>query len=79
MNEVAAVVAPKDIAHATVVAERAVAIDSVATAQVAKVDLRRRSGAGAARPDQLGAPTGASAGPRQVVAEGNTVRHRLGG
>src|SRR5882672_3121120 len=73
MNEVAAVVAPKDIAHATVVAERAVAIDSVATAQVAKVDLGAASAPALRGQTNAALPTGASAGPRQVVASGNTV------
>lgn len=73
MNEVAAVVAPKDIAHATVVAERAVAIDSVATAQVAKVDLGAAAAPALRGQTNSALPTGASAGPRQVVAQGNTV------
>jgi TonB family protein len=73
MNEVAAVVAPKDIAHATVVAERATAIASVATAQVAKVDLGAASAPALRGQTNAALPTGASAGPRQVVAEGNTV------
>ena len=73
MNEVAAVVAPKDIAHATIVAERAVAIDSVATAQVAKVDLGAAAAPALRGQTNSALPTGASAGPRQVVAEGNTV------
>ncbi|HTO70855.1 MAG TPA: TonB C-terminal domain-containing protein [Myxococcota bacterium] len=73
MNEVAAVVAPKDISHATVVAERVTAVASVATAQVSKVDLGAAA-APALRGDTNAAlPAGASAGPRQVVAEGNTV------
>lgn len=73
MNEVAAVVAPKDIAHATVVAERATAIDSVATAQVAKVDLGAAA-APALRGDTNPAlAVGASAGPKQVVNSGSTV------
>lgn len=73
MNEVAAVVAPKDITHATVVAERAVAIDSVATAQVAKVDLGSAAAPALRGQTNAALPTGASAGPRQVVAEGNTI------
>jgi TonB family protein len=73
MNEVAAVVAPKDIAHATVVAERATAIDSVATAQVAKVDLGAAAAPALRGQTNAALPTGASAGPRQVVAQGNTV------
>jgi TonB family protein len=73
MNEVAAVVAPKDIAHATVVAERATAIDSVATAQVAKVDLGAAAAPALRGQTNAALPTGASAGPRQVVAEGSTV------
>lgn len=73
MNEVAAVVAPKDIAHATVVAERATAIDSVATAQVAKVDLGAAAAPALRGQVNSALPTGASAGPRQVVAQGNTT------
>ena len=73
MNEVAAVVAPKDIAHATVVAERATAIDSVATAQVAKVDLGAAAAPALRGQTNSALPTGASAGPRQVVAQGNTT------
>jgi len=73
MNEVAQVVAPKDISHATVVAERVTAIASVATATVAKVDLGAAA-APALRGDTNAAlPAGASAGPRQVVAQGNTT------
>jgi TonB family protein len=73
MNEVAQVVAPKDISHATVVAERVTAVASFATAQVAKVDLGAAA-APALRGDTNAAlPVGASAGPHQVVAEGNTV------
>ncbi|MFI5316331.1 MAG: TonB C-terminal domain-containing protein, partial [Myxococcota bacterium] len=73
MNAVAAVVAPKDISHATVVAERAVAIDSVATAQVAKVDLGAAAAPALRGQTNAALPTGASAGPHQVVAQGNTV------
>ena len=73
MNEVAAVVAPKDIAHATVVAERATAIASVATAQVAKVDLGAAEAPALRGQTNAALPTGASAGPRQVVAQGDTV------
>jgi TonB family protein len=73
MNEVAAVVAPKDISHATVVAERVTAVASIATAQVSKVDLGAAA-APALRGDANAAlPVGASAGPRQVVAQGNTT------
>ena len=73
MNEVAAVVAPKDNAHATVVAERATAIDSVATAQVAKVDLGAAAAPALRGQTNAPQPTGASAGPKQVVAQGNTT------
>ncbi|HTO09466.1 MAG TPA: energy transducer TonB [Myxococcota bacterium] len=73
MNEVAAVVAPKDIAHATVVAERATAIDSVATAQVAKIDLGAAAAPALRGQTNAALPTGASAGPKQVVAQGNTT------
>ena len=73
MNEVAAVVAPKDIAHATVVAERATAIDSVATAQVAKIDMGAAAAPALRGQTNAALPTGASAGPKQVVAQGNTT------
>jgi TonB family protein len=73
MNEVAAVVAPKDIAHATVVAERAVAINSVATAQVAKIDLGAAAAPALRGETNAALPTGASAGPKQVVDSGSTV------
>ncbi len=73
MNEVAAVVAPKDIAHATVVAERAVAIDSVATAQVAKIDMGAAAAPALRGTVTASLPVGASAGPKQVVESGNTT------
>jgi hypothetical protein len=73
MNEVAPVVAPKDIAHATVVAERATAIASTATAQVAKIDLGAAAAPALRGQTDAALPTGASAGPKQVVAQGNTT------
>jgi TonB family protein len=73
MNEVAAVVAPKDIAHATVVAERAVAIDSVATAQVAKIDMGAAAAPALRGNVTASLPVGPSAGPKQVVDGGNTT------
>jgi TonB-like protein len=73
MNEVAAVVAPKDIAHATVVAQTTTAIASVATAQVAKIDMGAAAAPALRGQTNAALPTGASAGPKQVVATGNTT------
>jgi len=73
MNEVAQVVAPKDISHATVVAERVTAVASVATATVAKVDLGAAAAPALRGETNAALPAGASAGPHQVVAQGNTV------
>lgn len=73
MNQVAAVVAPKEISAATVVAERVTAVTSVAVAQTAKVDLGTASAPALRGPADAAAAAGPSVGPRQVVAMGNTV------
>ncbi len=73
MNQVAAVVAPKEISAANVVAERVTAVDSVAVAQTAKVDLGTAAAPALRGPADAGLAAGPSVGPRQVVAVGNTV------
>lgn len=72
MNQVAAVVAPQNISQATVVAERVTAVNSVAVAQTAKVDL------GASAPALRGpavaaTATGPSVGPTQIRDTGGTI------
>src|SRR5262245_6576582 len=72
MNQVAQVVAPKEISAANVVAERVTAVNSVAVAQTAKVDLG--ASAPALRgPTDAASAAGPSVGPRQVTAVGNTI------
>jgi TonB family protein len=72
MNQVAQVVAPREISAANVVAERVTAVNSVAVAQTAKVDLG--ASAPALRgPTDAAAAAGPSVGPRQVTAIGNTI------
>jgi hypothetical protein len=73
MNQVAQVVAPKEISHATVVAERVNAVDSVAVAQVAKVDVGATAAPALRGPADSALPSGASAGPRQIVTRGDTT------
>jgi hypothetical protein len=73
MNQVAAVVAPKQITQTTVTVERAAAIQSVVSAQAAKVDLGAAAAPALRGPVDAAQPTGPSVGPRQVVAAGNTV------
>jgi TonB family protein len=72
MNQVAAVIAPQNISQATVVAERVTAVNSVAVAQTAKVDL------GAAAPALRGPanaalPAGPSVGPTKIRDTGGTI------
>jgi hypothetical protein len=72
MNQVAVVTAPKEITQATVVANRVMAVNSPVVAQAAKVDLG--SSAPALRgPTEALQPAGASVGPTQVAAVGNTI------
>jgi hypothetical protein len=73
MNQVAAVVAPKQITQTTVTVEHAAAIQSVVTAQAAKVDLGAAAAPALRGPADAAQPIGPSVGPRQVVATGNTV------
>ena len=73
LNSVAPVVAPKDIAHVTAVAETVNVSQSLAAAQTAKVDLGA-SAAPALRGQAIAAaPVGISSGPRQIVTSGNTT------
>jgi hypothetical protein len=73
MNQVAAVVAPQNISQATVVAERVTAVNSVAVAQTAKVDLGSAAAPALRGPANAALPAGPSVGPRQIVASGNTI------
>lgn len=73
MNQVAAVVAPQDISRATVVAERVSAVNSVAVAQTAKVDLGTAAAPALRGPANAALPAGPSVGPRQIVSAGNTI------
>ena len=73
MNQVAAVVAPKNISQATVVAERVTAVNSVAVAQTAKVDLGTSAAPALRGPANAALPAGPSVGPRQIVAAGDTI------
>jgi len=73
MNAVAQVVAPKDISHATVVAEHVSTVSSVANVQVAKVDLGSASAPALRGPADASQPVGPSAGPRQVTDVGSTI------
>ncbi len=73
MNQVASVVAPQNITQATVVAERVTAVNSVAVAQTAKVDLGTAAAPALRGPANAALAAGPSVGPRQIVANGNTV------
>ena len=73
MNQVAAVVAPQNITQATVVAERVTAVNSVAVAQTAKVDMGTAAAPALRGPANSALPAGPSVGPRQIVENGNTV------
>jgi hypothetical protein len=73
MSAVAQVVAPKDISHATVVAEHVSAVSSVASAQVAKVDLGSAAAPALRAPTDTSQPVGPSAGPHQIVDAGSTM------
>jgi TonB family protein len=73
MNQVAAVVAPQNISQATVIAERVTAVNSIAVAQTAKVDLGTAAAPALRGPANAALPAGPSVGPRQLVASGNTI------
>jgi hypothetical protein len=73
MNQVAAVVVPQNISQATVVAERVTAVNSVAMAQTAKVDLGTAAAPALRGPANAALPAGPSVGPRQIVAAGNSI------
>jgi hypothetical protein len=73
MNQVAAVVAPQNITQATVVAERVTAVNSVAVAQTAKVDMGTAASPALRGPANAALPAGPSVGPRQIVDSGSTV------
>src|SRR5271157_1432709 len=73
MSAVAQVVAPKDISHATVVAEHVPAVSSVASAQVSKVDLGSAAAPALRGPTDATQPVGPSAGPRQITDVGSTI------
>jgi len=73
MNQVAAVVAPQNISQATVIAERVTAVNSVAVAQTAQVDLGTAAAPALRGPANAALPAGPSVGPRQIVTAGNTI------
>jgi hypothetical protein len=73
MNQVAAVVAPKQITQTSVTVERTAAIQSVVAAQASKVDLGSAAAPALRGPVDAAQPVGPSVGPRQVVTTGNTV------
>jgi hypothetical protein len=73
LNTVAPINAPKDIAHATVVAERVTVSDSLAAAQTAKVDMGASAAPALKGPANATLPVGESSGPRQIVARGDTT------
>jgi TonB family protein len=73
MSAVAQVVAPKDISHATVVAEHVSAVSSVASAQVSKVDLGSAAAPALRGPTDASQPVGPSAGPHQITDVGSTM------
>ncbi|MEX2208871.1 MAG: TonB C-terminal domain-containing protein [Myxococcota bacterium] len=73
MNQVAAVVAPQNITQATVVAERVTAVNSVAAAQTAKIDMGTAAAPALRGPANAALPAGPSVGPRQIVDSGSTV------
>ncbi len=73
MNQVAAVVAPQNISQATVVAERVTAVNSVAVAQTAKVDLGTAAAPALRGPANTALAAGPSVGPRQIAAAGDTI------
>ena len=73
MNQVAAVVAPQNITQATVMAERVTAVNSVAVAQTAKVDMGTAAAPALRGPANAALPAGPSVGPRQIVEHGSTM------
>jgi len=73
MNQVAAVVAPTNITQATVVAERVTAVNSVAAAQTAKIDMGTAAAPALRGPANAALPAGPSVGPRQIVEAGTSV------
>lgn len=73
LNAVAPAVAPKDIAHTTVVAEQVQVSNSLAAAQTAKVDLGASAAPALRGAADVTQPVGISSGPRQVVARGDTA------
>jgi TonB family protein len=73
LSAVASVVAPKEISHATVVAEHVSAVSTVASAQVAKVDLGSAAAPALRGPTDASQPVGPSAGPHQIVDAGSTI------
>lgn len=72
LNTVAPAIAPKDISHTVVVAEAVTVSNSLAAAQTAKVDLGASAAPALRGPADAAQPVGISAGPRQVVAHGDT-------
>jgi hypothetical protein len=73
MNQVAQVVAPTNITQTTVVANRVSAMNSIAVAQTAKVDVGVAQAPALRGPADAALAAGPSVGPRQVVASGTTT------
>ncbi len=76
MDAVATVAAPTQVARATTVVERVSAINSIATATAASVDVPTSTGPVVRGPVRIDAPAGPSVGPRQVQVATNA--HSIG-
>jgi TonB family protein len=68
MDAVSSVTAPTAIDHSTTVVERVSAVNSVARARVAAVDVTNAAAPVVRGPTQANSPVGPSVGPRQVEA-----------
>lgn len=68
MDAVSSVAAPTAIEHSTTVVERVSAVNSVARARVAAVDVSNAAAPVVRGPTQVNSPVGPSVGPRQVEA-----------
>ncbi|MGH7339086.1 MAG: hypothetical protein ACREKH_01215, partial [Candidatus Rokuibacteriota bacterium] len=72
-TQIAPIAAPKQISQANVVVARATAIQSIASAHASAVDVQAVATPALRGPADAAAPSGPSAGPRQVVTTGSTV------
>jgi len=73
MNQVAAVVAPKQITQTSVTVERTAAIQSIVSAQASQVDLGTAAAPALRGPVDASQPVGPSVGPRQIATTGDSV------